>query len=115
MTHYDDAALGALYSKDRTIFRVWAPGALRMQLKTYPSGHEGEATVYEMYKDPNGFWMQVLEGDRHGLYTYEVTHYHGSLRWWTLRKALGVNGNRGMVVDLARTNPEGWDISPSRP
>ncbi len=114
MMHYDDAALGALYSKDRTLFRVWAPGALRMRLKTYPSGHEGEATVYEMYKDPNGFWVQVLEGDRHGLYyTYEVTHYHGVFEVVDpYAKALGVNGNRGMVVDLSRTNPEGWDDFP---
>ena len=75
----------------------------------------GEATVYERCtRTPTGSGCQVREGDRHGLYyTYEVTHYHGVFEVVDpYAKALGVNGDRGMVVDLARTNPEGWDDFP---
>lgn len=109
--HYDGDDLGAVYNKDRTRFRVWAPTALHMKLKLYPSGHEGEATVFEMEKDTGGTWVKTLAGDYHGVYyTYQVSHAHGDFEVVDpYAKAVGVNGNRGMVIDLSRTNPEGWD------
>lgn len=111
MNHYDGDDLGAEYNKDRTRFRVWAPTALNMRLNLYPSGHEGQATVHEMEKNSGGTWTKTLAGDHHGVYyTYRVSHAHGVFEVVDpYAKAVGVNGNRGMVVDLSRTNPEGWE------
>ena len=43
-------------------------------------------------------------------YTYEVT-VAGETRETqdVYSKAVGVNGDRSMVVDLSATNPEGWE------
>lgn len=109
--HYDGDDLGAVYTPGRTRFRVWAPTATRMEVVLYPSGQGGQGTAYPMTRDVKGTWVKTVEGDLHGkYYTYRVT-IGGSVREAVdpYARAVGVNGMRGMVVDLARTNPEGWD------
>jgi len=63
-----------------------------------------------MTREAGGIWRGAVAGDCHGLYyTYGVTH--DDQRFEVVdpyARAAGVNGDRGMVVDLARTNPEGW-------
>lgn len=108
---YYDGDLGAIYTPTATTFRVWAPTASSLKLLLYESGQGGEPVVHPMAPDRDGTWVLQLEGDWHGTYynylvtvdgmTHEVVDPYA--------KAVGVNGRRGMVVDLARTNPEGWD------
>ena len=64
-----------------------------------------------MVRAEGGIWRGEVEGDCHGLYyTYAVTHEDRTYEVMDpYARAAGVNGDRGMVVDLARTNPEGWD------
>jgi pullulanase len=64
-----------------------------------------------MTKDVQGTWVCEIEGDKHGVYyTYSVT-VEGETKEAVdpYAKALGVNGNRGMIIDLDSTDPEGWD------
>ena len=106
-----DGKLGALYHPLYTEFRVWAPTATRVWLVTYANGHEGPGVEIPMDRDVQGTWVTELAGDRHGLYyTFKVLVdgvIHEAMDPYA--KACGVNGRRGMVVDLARTNPPGWD------
>ena len=42
--YYDGNDLGAVYSKDKTTFKVWSPFASEVKLNLYKEGLEGEAS-----------------------------------------------------------------------
>lgn len=111
-TYYDRNDLGAVYTKERTSFRLWAPTADRVRICLYEAGHDCEAfEVEEMQRHEDGTWTYVKEGDLHKVYyTYQVL-VDGKEQETNdpYGKATGVNGIRSMVVDLESTNPEGFD------
>lgn len=109
---YKGNDLGANYSKDETVFKVWAPTAEDVVLNIYKDGYK--STIKEslqMEYDAKGVWIVKVEGDLHkSYYTYTInadgtTNETGDV----YAKACGVNSLRSMVVDLSRTNPEGWE------
>ncbi|MDU2490406.1 MAG: type I pullulanase [Clostridium celatum] len=114
--HYG-GELGALYSKDKTSFVLWSPTATNVRLALFDAGNDVEAkSVKEMTKGKNGIWTLDVDGDLNGTYyTYLVTN-NGVEKEVTdpYAKAVGVNGNRAMVIDLDSTDPEGWenDVKP---
>lgn len=104
--------LGALYSPDKTTFRVWAPTADAVTLNLYSRGLGGDpAERIEMERGARGTWAVTLRGDLHGVfYTYSTT-IHGVENAEAVDPyagAVGANGQRGMVVDLSETDPKGW-------
>lgn len=109
---YSGNDLGAVYSKSSTTFKVWAPSASGVALKLYQTGSSSkELSVTSMTKGDKGVWSITLNGDRKNMYyTYLVT-VDGVTRETAdiYARAAGVNGNKSMVVDLAGTNPQGWD------
>lgn len=109
--------LGAIYSQESTTFRLWSPVASSVSVCIYKTGSDdeqgaGKVSVNPMkYSQKYGTWYITLNGDFKNLYyTYRVT-VAGQTNEVVdpYAKAVGVNGNRGMVVDLAETNPEGWE------
>ena len=108
---YDGNDLGAIIDGNQTTFKVWAPTASRVVLNLFESGHTGSAyKKVEMTKGEKGVWSHKEEGCGHGVYyTYSVTTSLGTQEAVDpYAKAAGLNGNRGMVVDLDQTNPENW-------
>lgn len=108
---YEGNDLGAIWSKDRTTFRVWAPTASKVILKLYEAG-DGDNLIERigMKLDMKGTWVAEKNGDLNGTYyTYEVT-LEGNTEEAVdpYAKAAGVNGKRGMVIDLNSTNPTGF-------
>ena len=114
---YTGDDLGATWTKEATTFRVWAPTADAVSVKLYESGEEGKEDLIEeipMISDANGTWVVTKEGDLNGVYyTYVAVldEQNGitSEACDPYARATGVNGRRAMVIDLASTNPEGWD------
>lgn len=109
---YQGDDLGAVYSEERTSFRLWAPTADDVVVNLYEKG-DGDNLIktIPMNKDINGTWLLLVEEDLEGVYfTYSVD-VEGQVNEAVdpYAKAIGVNGNRGMVIDLATTNPDGWD------
>ncbi len=109
--HGDD--LGVNYTPEKTIFRVWAPFTEAITVRIYNQGHEGEVLeTLPMQQDVQGTWLLELEGDwKDKYYTYQA-QINGELKMEVPdpnAKAVGVNGNRGMIVDLTATNPLGWE------
>lgn len=109
---YEGNDLGANYSKDETIFKVWAPTAEDVVLNIYKDGYKSTIKEsFQMEYDEKGVWIVKVEGDLHkAYYTYTInadgtTNETGDV----YAKACGVNSLRSMVVDLSRTNPEGWE------
>ena len=75
-----DGPLGAQYSKDKTVFRVWAPCAEDAVLKLYPDCVTWDPSLVCPMKNNNGVWEAEAEGDLHGVYySYTIT-YNGVSR-----------------------------------
>uniref|UniRef100_UPI004056E183 type I pullulanase n=1 Tax=Agathobacter sp. TaxID=2021311 RepID=UPI004056E183 len=109
---YEGADLGAVYAKDSTSFRVWAPTAQQVKLCLYEAGNGGEAfEVAEMQKDVNGTWLYRKDGDLHKVYYTYIIDIDGTAQETNdpYAKAAGVNGVRSMVADLSLTNPKGFE------
>ncbi|MBQ7817386.1 MAG: type I pullulanase [Oscillospiraceae bacterium] len=111
--HYDGDDLGAVINGDKTTFKVWAPTASKVVLNLFEVGDGVDAYKnVEMVKGDKGVWAHTEECGHGTYYTYTVTTSVGTQEAVDpYAKAAGVNGNRGMVVDLSNTDPEGWDSS----
>ena len=112
---YDGDDLGATWTKDATTFKVWAPTASAVKVNLYENGdatsERGFIKSVDMEQDKNGTWVTTIKGDKNGVYyTYSVT-VNGVEKEACdpYAHAVGVNGDRAMVIDLESTNPEGWD------
>ncbi len=128
--------LGTTISDTHIIFRVWAPTSYKVVLNIYFEGLENKpATMFvkDMELTQKGIWEITV--DRYFKPSGSVTNYDLVGRYYTYSvtnaeginevvdpyaKATGLNGARGMIVDLnAKTIkkgdkdlpmiPEGWD------
>ena len=108
--HYDGTDLGATIKGGNTTFKVWAPTASKVVLNLFEAGDGVDAyKSVDMVMGDKGVWSHT-EACGHGTYyTYTVTTAVGTQEAVDpYAKAAGVNGNRGMVVDLSKTDPAGW-------
>jgi type I pullulanase len=109
---YTGNDLGNTYSATSTKFRVWAPTAIAVTLVTYEKADSPLSSGVEvaMTSDINGTWVTTLSGDKNGLiYNYRVTLDGANNEAVDpYVRATTINGERGVVVDLAKTNPVGW-------
>ena len=114
---YDGSDLGYTYTPENTTFKVWAPSAEQVLLKLYSTGsfHEVGAQVLgikQMILDPrNGVWSATVEEDLNNTYyTYVIKTENGTHETQDIySRAVGVNSQRSMVLDLRTTDPDGWD------
>ena len=104
-----DGPLGASYAKERTVFRVWSPGAEAVRVRLFDT--VPPRTVPLTRADGGRVWEATVTGDLDGVYyTYVLTHDGKETETpdiWA--DACGLNGQRSMVLDLSRTDPPGWD------
>ena len=112
---YSGDDLGAVYTPDSTTFKVWAPTATSVKLKRYQTGSDSESGAMvlgtvAMTKGSQGIWSVTVNGDLAGTYyTYLVTNNGVEKETVDIyAKSTGVNGKRGMVIDLDSTDPAGW-------
>lgn len=113
---YTGDDLGATYTSESTTFRVWAPLATRVWVNLYTTGddsQEGAAKigVSEMTADVNGTWVVTISGDLKNFY-YTYSAIVNGVEKETIdpyARTAGVNGKRGMIIDLDATDPEGWE------
>lgn len=111
---YSGSDLGATYTPEKTTFRVWAPTADTVTLNLYESGTPGTDDLVEqlpMTADVNGTWIAEKEGDLNGTYYTYLVSVGGNENEACdpYARTTGVNGKRAMVIDLAATNPDGWE------
>ena len=116
-TAYDKSDLGATYSKESTVFKVWSPKADSVKVNIFNHGSDDEGdpgsieTKAMTLDKKTGVWSVTLEGDYAGkYYTYSVKHGESVKETGDIyARACGVNGKRSMILDLSQTNPEGWE------
>ncbi len=108
--HYD-GPLGADYTPNKTVFRLWAPTAEAVTIHLYEQGVGGEAFLNApMEKGARGVWQyESRQALKSVYYNFSVT-VDGVKRESAdpYAKACGLNGHRSMVIDLRDTDPEGW-------
>lgn len=108
---YSGSDLGATYTKEQTSFRLWSPLANKVNLFLYDKGYKSKPyDKIKMKKDIKGTWFAEVNEDLHGVfYTYEIDYDKEKMEVVDpYARACGVNGERGMIVDLERTNPDNW-------
>ena len=117
---YDGNDLGATIQGDKTVFKLWAPTASAVKLNLYddpddPANHYWayveEFETLDMIRGEKGVWTAEAPVGHGKYYTYSVTTAEGTKEAVDpYARAVGINGDRGMVVDLSLTDPEGFDF-----
>ncbi|RSZ57719.1 DUF3372 domain-containing protein [Massilia atriviolacea] len=113
--------LGALPSRRRTTFALWAPTAQRVSVCTYDSG-SGRATALDAmrFERATGIWRATRQGDLSGkYYQYAVEVVAGgagvvrNMVTDPYSVSLTTDSTRSYIADLgsARLKPAGWDKS----
>lgn len=105
--------LGLTYTPEKSRFRVWSPNADMMVVNFYEDDLDSESYLVEsMERDSQGTWLLEIKGDLEGKYYAFQTFINEG---WSspvpdpYAKAVGRNGKRAMVIDLKKTNPDGWE------
>jgi pullulanase len=107
---YGRPDLGAIWTPTRTIFKSWSPPSESAEVLIFQGPTGPPLRTIPMRRGTAGVWYATLDGNRHGLfYQYRFRSY-GQTRTaadvWG--KAASADSSRSMVIDLARSNPEGW-------
>lgn len=109
--YYDGDDLGAIYTPGQTKFRLWAPTASEAKVVLYETWDDPPLKEMAMQRDIRGTWtLSVKEDCQRFFYTYRVKV---GAQWNEAAdpyaKAVAVNGDRAAVIDMRRTDPEGWN------
>ena len=122
-----DAELGPSYSRNETTFRTWSPVSSRVEMLLYEGiDAESPARRVELSRGERGVWEASVAGDLHGRF-YQYRFHHDFYRRHDGDAAAPPavpdihafaatpDSRRSMVVDLTRTDPDGFaDHAPPR-
>ena len=113
-----------IYSKVKTLFKLNAPTTVNLdgmtgatteidkkkqvKIHIYEDGQGGKAIkTIKMKASGENRWEATVKGDLKGkFYTFDIGKGETP---GVFAKAVGVNGMRGAIVDMAGTNPQGWE------
>ncbi|RTQ50689.1 type I pullulanase [Hymenobacter gummosus] len=108
---YAGPDLGLSYPQGRPTLRVWAPTAEALTLRLYDQGTGGlPRATHAMQRAEGGTWTYALPVGSAGFYTVQAT-IGGQARAEVAdpyARAVGLNGQRGALLDPATTSPAGW-------
>lgn len=96
------------YTPEKTVFSLFAPNdAKKVTVRIYKEGLGGKAVkTVKMSRTANEQWTATVKGDLMGrFYTFDVGKGECP---GVFAKAVGVNGKRGAIIDMSKTNPEHW-------
>ena len=102
------------WSPTATLFSLWSPSADSVKVNIYTDGQGGTPLRSLTLHKENicDKWVALLPGDNKGkFYTFQIKK---DGKWLeenpgTSAYAVGVNGQRGAIIDLRETNPTGWE------
>ncbi|UOQ96402.1 type I pullulanase [Hymenobacter sp. 5317J-9] len=115
---YRGPDLGLTWRGPQASLRVWAPTAEALHLKLYAAGTGGAPTAdYAMAKAEDGTWTYALPAGTTGFYTVQATIAGKKMAEVAdpYVHAVGLNGQRGAVLNPATVSPPGWadDLRPA--
>lgn len=104
--HAGEAFDEMAYTPEQTVFKLNAP--VRPVLRLYNAGTGGKLVkTVKLRPAGKNLWAATVKGDLKGrFYTFDMGRGQTP---GVFAKAVGVNGARGAVIDMASTNPQGWE------
>lgn len=104
--HAGEAFDEMTYTPGQTVFKLNAP--VRPVLRLYNAGTGGKLVkTVKLRPAGKNLWAATVKGDLKGrFYTFDMGRGQTP---GVFAKAVGVNGARGAVIDMASTNPQGWE------
>lgn len=104
--HAGEAFDEMAYTPEQTVFKLNAP--VRPVLRLYNAGTGGKLVkTVKLRSAGKNLWAATVKGDLKGrFYTFDMGKGQTP---GVFAKAVGVNGARGAVIDMASTNPQGWE------
>ena len=104
--HAQEAFDEMTYTPEQTVFKLNAP--VRPVLRLYNAGTGGKLVkTVKLRPAGKNLWAATVKGDLKGrFYTFDMGRGQTP---GVFAKAVGVNGARGAVIDMASTNPQGWE------
>lgn len=96
------------YTPQATTFQLFAANdAKSVKVRIYKDGIGGKAMkTVKMFRTGHEQWTATVKGDLMGKY-YTFDTGNGECPG-VFAKAVGVNGKRGAIINMAQTNPEHW-------
>ena len=121
----NERPLGMTYTPEKTTFRVWSPVSALVTLLVY--GENGTSTAFDpnssdaydawyMHYTKEGIWELTVKGDLKGKYYNFLadTWNASSVAMDPYATACGACGLRALVYDNEETNPDNWDLLPTK-
>jgi pullulanase len=96
------------YTPEATTFKLFAPdNAKKVTLRIYQDGLGAKALkTVKMSHTGHELWTATVKGNLMGkFYTFDMGNGECP---GVFAKAVGVNGNRGAIIDRTKTDPEHW-------
>ncbi|WP_078555547.1 type I pullulanase [Bacillus alkalicellulosilyticus] len=117
---YPKDDLGLTWSKEKSVFKVWAPTATDVRVVVYLHWSDEKGKEIPMIRGDKGVWSLTLHGDYEGnYYTFQVcTNGHWNEAVDPYAKAVSINGEKGAIIsnvelDLKQTEMNLSHLSPS--
>ena len=99
------------YTPSATTFRLFAPRSSKPVVRLYATGEargEKPLKTISMKAVAPDRWEVRVKGNLKGrFYTFAIKPGMGETPG-VFAKAVGINGDRGAIIDMRQTNPEGW-------
>lgn len=115
--YYTDLTPGVYYTKEYSDFYLWSPVASYVNLLIYENGDSSISEKPRKFKmvESHGLWSTKIKGNLKGyFYNFELKIYDSINECVDpYVKAVGINGNRGAVIDLSDTNPKNFNSDSS--
>ena len=113
---YGKDDLGAVYTPDATIVKLWAPTAESVKIALFVNATNQFCSFIAMSRNQDGIWSAKLEGDQDSkYYLYEITHRKSRTDNPTVyrvndpyARGCSANSGRSLIYDPRRTDPDGW-------
>ena len=108
--YYENNDLGYVFNGGLNTFKVWSPIADEMYLCLYENYSDAEGKKYPMQKGDKGIWQISLEGNLENKFYTFISLIEGVKREAVdpYARAVSVNGEKGAIIDLNKSNPDGW-------
>ncbi|WP_341458750.1 type I pullulanase [Clostridium vincentii] len=113
---YKKEDLGYTFENNMNIFKVWSPLADNISLCIYEDYNKEDKIKYSMQKRDRGVWEIFLKEEVEGKYYTFLSSINNVTKESVdpYARALSVNGEKGAIVNMEKTNPENWQFH-SRP
>lgn len=110
---YEGKDLGVTYTGNKTTFKIWSPAAQKVRVHIYEKDADRKPLFTRVLGNiGGGAWGLTINRDLlRKYYTFQILLDN---KWLDETPdpyaiATGTNGKKGMIADLSRTNPPGWE------